>query len=122
MGNIAGNFNHCSFASNDVFIATSKDKLSVSWGKLNKLSGSNTNGLPNVLYYGKKFYGNKVPVTKPPYQINLINVKVSQWNSGTQYKNNGCGGSSSCSTFNRNGFPYNDTGLAIESPTQNGQL
>jgi hypothetical protein len=117
------NFDQCSFAHGDLFIATTIDKYGgeVAWGYTKSISGYNSNGLINAEYYGKKYYGNSIPVKKAPYKITLKNgqIPLKHWRNETEYRNNGCGFSSGCD-YNVNDRkasrkPYNDTGYPIES-------
>ena len=91
-------------------------QYSMSWIRDGKGYSLPANGLPNPKTNGLKYYGNSTPVTKPPVQINLTNVPLSQWNLGVQYHYNSCGFSSECKDFTRDLYPYSDAGLAIESP------
>jgi hypothetical protein len=115
-------WNNCSFTSGDLFIATTnKDGGEVAYGYIKSISGYNNNGLINPTYYGKKYYGNTIPVKREPYKITLtgqIPIRSGGWRDGTEYRYNGCGFSSGCD-YNDNDRraarkPYNDTGYPIE--------
>ena len=111
-------FKCVALTTGDLFIATTdKNGGEVAFGYINAISGYNNNGLINPEYYGKKYYGNSIPVTKAPYKITLTGqIPIKNWRQGIEYHYNLCGCSSRCGSYNRKEFPYNESGFPIESP------